>query len=219
MLVKEPAEYPEPDQDDAFRETHLPEETNVNAQRSAPPSTKAVLFCTLPDQIRHLKWWRVKCFGDNVDVFHMHAEMGNNERTQMQLKFQDSPNPSVFITTPKVGGTDLNLTAANHIVITQNFCILNEQLQAFAQVVRLGQNRVPHRWSMNTGPGVYDDRASNLHKHSGVAQMRVLHGLMSRPNIRTSMIYRILETNEDHTKWVTENGDKLQSDEPLILEC
>jgi len=26
----------------------------------------------------------------------MYAEMGNYERTEMQLKFQDSPNPSVL---------------------------------------------------------------------------------------------------------------------------
>jgi SNF2 family DNA or RNA helicase len=73
----------------------------------------------------------------------MFAEMGNNECTEMQFKFQDSPNPSVCLTTPKVGGTGLNLTAANHAVITQKFWVLNEQHQAFAWVVRLGQNGVP----------------------------------------------------------------------------
>ena len=82
----------------------------------------------------------------------MFAEIGNDERTEMQLKFQDSPNPSVFVTTPKVGGTGLNLTAANHAVIDQKFWVLNEQRQAFAQVFRLGQNRVPHTWLLNTGP-------------------------------------------------------------------
>jgi SNF2 family DNA or RNA helicase len=50
----------------------------------------------------------------------------------MQLKFQDARNPSVFVTTPKVGGTGLNLTAANHVVITQQFWVLNKQRQAFA---------------------------------------------------------------------------------------
>jgi len=96
-----------------------------------------------------------------------------------QLEFQDSPNPSVFVTTPKVGGTGLNLTAANHAVITQLFWVLNVQGQAFARVVQLGQNRVPHTWLLNTGPNGYDNRASDLHQLSGVAQMRVLHGLMS----------------------------------------
>jgi SNF2 family DNA or RNA helicase len=53
----------------------------------------------------------------------MVAEMGNDKHTEMQLKFQDLPNRSVFITTPKVGGTGLNLTAANHVVITHKFWV------------------------------------------------------------------------------------------------
>ena len=142
----------------------------------------------------------------------MYAEMGNDEHTEMQLQFQDSPNPSVFVTKPKVGGTGLNLTAANHAVITQKFWVLNERRQAFAQVVRLGQNRVPHTWLLNTGPNGYDNRASDLHQLSGVAQMKVLHGLLNRPNIMTTMIYRILECRQDNTKKLTENGDFVPPD-------
>ena len=171
-----------------------------------------MLFCPLPGQFRHLKWWLTKFFADHLDIFYIYAEMGNNERTEMQLKFQDSLNPSVFVTTPKVGGTGLNLTAANHAVITQKFWVLNEQRQAFARVVRLGQNRVPHTWLLNTGPNGYDNRASDLHQLSGVAQMRVLHGLMNRPNITTTMIYRILECRQDHTERLTEHGDFVPSD-------
>ena len=118
-----------------------------------------------------------------------------------------------------MGGTDLNLTDANHAVITQKFWVLNVQWQAFARVVRLGQNRVPHTWLLNTGSGGYDNHVSALHQHSGAAQMRVLHGLMSRLNILTSMIYQILVDRENHMKKLTLNGDMLQSDEPLILEC
>jgi len=175
MLGKERAEYPEPDQDDASRVTLLPEERNENAPPTAPPPQKAVLFWPLPGQVRQLKWWLTKFFANNVDILHMYAEIGNDKRTEVQLKFQDSRNPAVFITTPKVGGTGLNLTAANHAVITQTFWVLNEQRQAFAQVVRLGQNRVPHTWLVNTGPGGYDHSVSDLHQHSSVAQLSVLH--------------------------------------------
>jgi len=143
----------------------------------------------------------------------MYAEMGTNERTEMQLKFQYSRNPSVFVMTPTVGGTSPNLTAANHAVITQKFWVLNEQRQVFARVVRLGQNRVPHAWLLNTGPGGYDNCVSDLNQLSGVAQMKVLHSLMSRPNITTLMIYRILESCEDHMKQLRENDDTFQSDE------
>jgi len=180
ILVKEPAEYPEPDEDEASNEALLHEpESNTSPLPRAHPPQKAVLFYPLPGQVRHLKWWLTKFITDHLDIFYMYAEMGNDERTEMQLKFQDSLNPSVFVTTPKVDGTGLNLTAANHAVITQKFWVLNEQLQAFAWVIRLGHNRVPHTWLLNTGPSGYDNRASDLHQLSGVAQMKALHGLKS----------------------------------------
>jgi len=78
-------------------------------------------------EVCHSKWWLIKFFADHLDILNMYAEMGNDERTEMQLKFQISPNPSVFVTTPKVGWTGLHLTAANHAVITQKFWVLNEQ--------------------------------------------------------------------------------------------
>jgi len=214
MLVNESAEYPEPDEDEALNEAllHEPESLKSTLPCAPPPPQKAVLFCPLPGQVCHLKWWLTKFFADNLDIFYMFAEMGNDERTEMQLKFQDFPNPSVFVTTPKVGGTGLNLTAANHAVLTEKLWVLNEQCQAFARVVRLGQNRVPHTWLLDTGPNGYDNRASDLHQLSGVAQMRVLHGLMNQPNITTTMIYRILECRQDHMKRLTEHGDFVSSD-------
>jgi len=65
---------------------------------------------------------------------------------------------------------------------------------------------------LNSGPSGYDHRASDLDQLSGVAQMKVLHGLMSRPNITTSMILQILEYHEDHTKQLTPHGDVMLSD-------
>jgi len=120
MVVNESAEYPEPDEDEESNEEllHKPESFKSILPRASPPPQKVVQFCPLPGQVRHLKWWLIHFFADNLDIFYMFAEMGNDERTEMQLKFQDSPNPSVFVTTPKVGGTGLNLTAANHAVIT-----------------------------------------------------------------------------------------------------
>jgi len=192
----------------------LEQDRYENALPSAPPPQKAVLFCPLSGQVCHLEWWLTKFFADSVDIFHMYAEMGIDEHTEMQLKFHDSWNPFVFITTPKVGATGLNLTAANHAVITQKFWLLNEQRQAFAWGVRLGQDRVPLTWLLNTSPGGYENHASYLHQLSGVAQMRVLHCLMSRPNITMTMIYQSLVSWEDHTTRLTENWVTMQSDEP-----
>jgi len=212
ILVNEHMEYPKPDEDNPLEATLLQkQERPENSLPSAPLPQRALIFCPLPGQVCHLKWWLTKYFADHVDILHMYAEMCNDEQAEMHLKFQDSHNPSVFVTTPNVGRISLNLTAANHAVITQMFWVLNEQWQAFARVVWSEQNTVPQPWSHNMGPGGSDYCVSDLRQRSGVAQMRVLHGLMSRPNFIMSMIYRILEYPEEHTQWLMENGDIYQS--------
>jgi len=87
MLGKEPVEYPKPEEDKASNETllHQPESYKSTLPR-APPPQQAVLFCPLPGQVRHLKYWLTKCFANQLDIFYMYAEMSNNERTKMQLK-------------------------------------------------------------------------------------------------------------------------------------
>jgi len=213
MLVDEAAEYPKPDEDEASHEALLHKPGRYNSTFCpAPPPQKVVLFCPRPGDVCHLKWWLRKSFTDSLDIFYMYVEMGNDERTETQLKFQYLPNPWVFVTTPTVGGTGLNLTAANHVVKTQKFWVLNEQYQAFARIVQLGQKRVPHTWLFNTGPYGDDNSASDLHQHSGVTQISVLHGLMSWPNIMMTMTYQILESHWDHTYWLTKNGDFVPSD-------
>jgi len=152
---------------------------------------------------------------DHVDIFHKFADMGNNEHTKMLLRFQDSRNATVCVTTPKVGETGINLTPANHtLIITQKFWLLNEPWQAFAAVIQLWQNRVPHPRILNTGSGGYANPASDINEHSGMAQMGDLHSWMSPPNITMMMIYRILTSHGDHTQRLTENGDTLESDDP-----
>jgi len=213
MLFNESTENPEPDQDDASIEALQHESGSFKStmHRSLPPQ-KAVVLCPPPGQVRYLKWWLRKFFLENLDIFYMFGEMGNDERTEMQLKLQDLPNPSVFVTAPKVGGTGLNLTAANHAALNPKFWPLNEQREAFAWVVRLGQNRVPHTWLLNSGPNGYDNRASDLHQLSSVDQMRFLHGLMNRPDITMRMIYWIMECRQDHMKRLMGHGDTVPSD-------
>jgi hypothetical protein len=127
MLVKEPAEYPEPPEDEALNEALLYQpESNKSVFPPAPLPQKSVLFCPLSGQVCYLKWWLTKFLTDHLDIFYMYSAMGNDERMEMLFKFQDLPNPSVFVTTPKLGGTGLNPTTANHVVITQKFWVLNE---------------------------------------------------------------------------------------------
>jgi hypothetical protein len=157
----------------------LSEESNQNAPPSACPPQNVVQFCPLPGQVHHLKWWLTQCFADNEDILHMSAKMCSVERTDIQLKFQEMRNLSVFIPTPTVGGIGMNHTTPNHAVITEKFWVLNELQQAFAQVIQLAQNRVPHTWLLYMGTSGFNYGLSDDHQHSGVAEMRVLHGRMS----------------------------------------
>jgi hypothetical protein len=119
ILFKEPADYPKREKEEASNEEILHEpESNQCFFPSAPPTQQAVLLCPLPGQVSHVMWRLTKFFVDHLDIFYMYAEMGNNECTEMQHKFQDSLNHSVFVTIPKVCGTGLNLTAANHVAIS-----------------------------------------------------------------------------------------------------
>jgi hypothetical protein len=110
------------------------------------------------------------------------------------------------LTTWSVGGIDLTHTVANYGVLTQKFWILNAQWQAFPQVVLWGQHSILQTWLLYTGPGGYCYSASNLHRYSRVAQLSVLHCMISQLNITTSMIYYILESREDHPMWLLGTG-------------
>lgn len=70
--------------------------------------------------------------------------------------------PAALILTPALGGTGLNLVAANHVLIIQKFWNLNEQRQAVVQIHRIGQMWTPKAWSPHCEGGV-DDRAEELH--------------------------------------------------------
>jgi hypothetical protein len=108
-------------------------------------------------------WWPTMYSADHVDIFHMYTEMGIIKRTEMQLKFQNFWNPSVFKTTPKVPRIGLTRTAVNHAVVTQQFGVLDMLLQDVAWGVWLGNNRVPHTLLLTTKPGRYDNHMRNLH--------------------------------------------------------
>jgi len=152
MLINKSADYPMADEDEALNDAllHPPDSVQSTLLHAPSPPKQMVIFCPLPGQVRHLKWWLTNLFADNLDIFYPFPEVGNKEYTEMQLKFQDLPNPTVFVTTVTLGGTGLNLTTANHAVITRKFWVLNALLQAIARVVRLGQNSVPHTWLLNT---------------------------------------------------------------------
>jgi len=151
-------------------------------------------------------------FTNYFDIFSVYAEIGNDDCAEMQLKFQDSPNPSLFISTPNVGGSHLILTVPNHAVITHMLWKLDEQHPALTWAVRLGQNTARHSWLWNSGPTGWHNSMIDLHELLGVAHMRLLHCLESPPNITTLGVYQVVEYCVDYKKRHLEQSNIMQSD-------
>ena len=83
--------------------------------------------------------------------------------------------PAALILTPALGGTGLNLVAANHVIILQRFWNLNEQCQAVVLIHRIGQRQTRKAWMLHCEGGV-DDRAEELRQSRGKFEARVMLG-------------------------------------------
>ena len=167
----------------------------------SPLRQKAVMFCPLPSQVRHVQWWLQHNFSQ-VLLGRILSDNSPVNRTELMNKFQNMAPCAVFLTTMKLGGTGLNLMAANHAIILQKPWVLNEQRRAFGQIVRLGQTCQLHCWLLNVGPGGYEDRVTQLHHQSGQVQMRILHGVKNRLDISTQDIYNMLQIRQEETRRV-----------------
>ena len=121
------------------------------------PPNKAVIFAPLPGQTYLLVWW-LRAFYPEVEAYHFLSLLSQKERQTTIDQFDATKKPSVLILTPAVGGTGLNLVAANHVVILQKFWNLNEQRQAVARIHRLGQMRTAPAWVLHCVGGI-DNRA------------------------------------------------------------
>jgi len=136
VLFKNPGAYHKPDNyEDSYKVLLHEPKLNHNTWPCSPCCKHTVPCHCLSGQVSHLKWWLVNCFVDCADFTDMDSEKGKGGCTDIQLWFEDSPNPSVFITPVKVYGIHLNITTSNDAVITPKFCISNEHYQIFATIV------------------------------------------------------------------------------------
>lgn len=137
MLLNEPGEYTEPNYDEVSTVV-LPQKSErvENMLPITPSKYMVVILCFLSGHVSHLNQWLTNNSSVNVEIIHMYTKMGNDECLEMQFNFPDLQNPSLLISTPKVGATDLTLSTINYSVIIQILWILNEQGQAFACVIQ-----------------------------------------------------------------------------------
>ena len=139
---------------------------------------KVVIFLPLPGQVWFVYWY-LQTFHTQAGLrpFIFHADLTREKRNEEINNFSTVDSPAALILTPTLGGTGLNLVAANHVVIMQKCWVLNEQRQAIGRIDRLGQMRTPTVWILHC-EGSVDDRAEELHKSRAVYEARIIHGLI-----------------------------------------
>ena len=108
-----------------------------------------------------------------------HARVASRDRDRLLQEFTSLVRPAALILIPPLGGTGLNLGAANLVIILQKFRNLNEQHQAIVQIHRIGQRWTPKAWILHCEGGV-DDRAEELHQSRGKFEARVMYGLIGQ---------------------------------------
>ena len=139
---------------------------------------KVVIFAPLPGQASYVNWF-LRTFHAGIHSILYHAGVASRDRDRLLQEFASVDRPAALILTPALGGTGLNLVAANHVIILQKFWNLNEQRQAVARIHRIGQRRTPKAWILHCEGGV-DDRAEELHQSRGKFEARVMHGLIGQ---------------------------------------
>lgn len=75
------------------------------------------------------------------EVLFLHGGTPKRRRDAMVARFQDEPEPALFVVSLKAGGTGLNLTAANHVVHFDRWWNPAVEDQATDRVFRIGQRK------------------------------------------------------------------------------
>lgn len=76
----------------------------------------------------------------------------------------------------------------------------------------VGYNRVSNLQPPNAGSVSYNNTISDLHQYSVAAPMRVLYRMRVSQGSMTSMIHCMLQSHENDSRQLAEDGDILQSD-------
>lgn len=96
-----------------------------------------------------------------VQISCYHGGLARGARDAMVKEFQEGTGPGALVLSLKAGGTGLNLTAANHVVLFDRWWNPAVEDQARDRAWRIGQTRtvVSHRLVC---PGTVDERVEDV---------------------------------------------------------
>jgi SNF2 family DNA or RNA helicase len=114
----------------------------------------------------HFAEWGVKLadflskrFGERIECYH--GGLSRGVRDDMVKRFQESEGAAALVLSLKAGGTGLNLTAANHVVLYDRWWNPAVEDQARDRAWRIGQTKtvISHRLVC---PGTVDERVEEV---------------------------------------------------------
>ena len=108
------------------------------AEEMLSVNDRALIFTQYAEMGAMLKSYLQETFGR--ETLFLHGGIERQKRDEMVRKFQDSKNPPpFFVLSLKAGGTGLNLTNANHVVMFDRWWNPAVEQQAVDRAYRIGQ--------------------------------------------------------------------------------
>ena len=114
----------------------------------------------------HFATWGERLAGYLAERYDMpiqcyHGGLARGARDRMVDDFQNRPGAGALVLSLKAGGTGLNLTAANHVVLYDHWWNPAVEDQARDRVWRIGQTKtvIAHRLVC---PGTVDERVEEV---------------------------------------------------------
>ena len=135
-----------------------------------------MIFDPLPGQASYVNWF-LQTFHASIHSILYHAGVASRDRHWVLQEFASVDRPMALICTPALGGTGLNLVAANQVIILQKFWNLNKQRQAVARIHCIGQRWTPKAWILHC-EGRVDDRVKEVQQSHREFEAKVMHGLI-----------------------------------------
>jgi hypothetical protein len=125
-----------------------------------------------------------------------HGGLARTARDKMIAEFQERPGPGALVLSLKAGGTGLNLTAANHVVLYDRWWNPAVEDQARDRAWRIGQTRtvVSHRLMC---PGTIDERVEEVVAGKRHVADLVLPGSSSLADLDTNQLRLALGLRDD----------------------
>jgi SNF2 family DNA or RNA helicase len=132
--------------------------------------------------------------GRPIDCYH--GGLARTARDRMIAEFQERPGAGALVLSLKAGGTGLNLTAANHVVLYDRWWNPAVEDQARDRAWRIGQTRtvVSHRLMC---PGTVDERVEEVVAGKRHIADLVLPGSSSLADLDTNQLRLALGLRDD----------------------